>query len=98
MSSQVYRIDVPAPFSAERTQSRLGIAIEAGMKWLFAATAEYRRRHAAQRLQRQVARDVARARREAYAMMRDDPRMASDLLAAADRYEGSALPPGTSDR
>jgi len=94
MSSHVYKIDVPAPFSLERTHPRLAIAIGAGIEWLFAATAAWRHRHAAERLQRQLVRDVAAARREAYAMMKDDPRMAADLLSAADRHEANALPEG----
>jgi hypothetical protein len=96
MSSHAHTVDVFFPF--ERTHPRLAIAIETAIEWVAAAIAGYRRRHARERLQRKVARDVAAARRAAYAMMGDDPRMACDLLAAADRHEAAALPVGTTTR
>jgi hypothetical protein len=96
MSSHVHDAKVFVPRAAGRPH--LVIALDAALDWAFKVVAAYRRHHAAQRLQHQITRDVAAARREAYAMMRDDPRMAADLLAAADRHEADALPDGVTNR
>lgn len=92
MSAQVHTMDVYAPEAEVRP--RIIGAVEMLIDSATAALAEHREHVRVQQEQEQFARDAEAARREAYAWMRDDPRMGADLLAAVDRQEAMFLSDG----
>jgi hypothetical protein len=93
MNTAVHHIDVYAPAAAVRP--RIIEAIEQLIDIGSDALRAHHARAAAKRERQQFARDVLAARREAYAWMREDPRMGADLLAAIDRQEAMFLPAGS---
>lgn len=93
MSAQVHSVNVYAPSSP--INPRIVEAVEILIDYAIRAVVVLRQRRAAARAERQLQRDVRTARREAYAWMRDDPRMGADLLAAIDRHEAMFLSEGS---
>jgi hypothetical protein len=89
MSTYVTSVEVVAP--SQFPHPHLAIAIERLITWIADLVEAYRSRHAAELAQRAVQTDAAAARREAYRMMRYDPRVAAEMLVAADRHEAMYL-------
>lgn len=92
MSSPVQTISLYAPSPVP--QPRIALALGAFLDWAQAALAARRERLAIQTARQQFERELAAARLQAHEWMREDPRMAADLLAAIDRHEAAFLPEG----
>lgn len=92
MSAEVLHIDVVGP--ASQPHPRIVEAVEQIVDSVSEALAARRERLATQKAQEQLRHDIEAARCEAYALMRDDPRMGADLLAAVDRHEAMFLSDG----
>lgn len=87
MSSQSIKILVPAKVTPPRGAIGLGRVMNAA----FALVRGARRWIEQSQRERGIRHEIAQVRRTAQAWRQSDPRMAADLLAAADRYEAEQL-------
>lgn len=83
MSSQSIKVFVPAKVGVPRGAKALGQLMHAA----FALWRGARRLIIEGQRERSIRHELAQVRRTAQAWRQTDPRMAADLLAAADRYE-----------